>query len=245
MRHPEERACPGPCVSLSGGSCEKPDSQGLSPLSRPALWTGSCEPFRAVHAKSPPSGRGVSPHAVEKQAFFQEGSLGTRPVPGPVRCPTSRRFRTPKRPGGWSRPGRRSRPAARGAAALTTAAAPAYFTKRPVVGSCYFGKMAGSGRCSRLKCLHHRCRCWLNQAKSRFPSLFVLPQVPLCRVDQAKTISLIGRRDRSVLGPSALSMQLDANGPLDAHIRGTNPSATCITRDHRTPVVLVAGRAFH
>jgi two-component sensor histidine kinase len=46
-------------------------------------------------------------------------------------------------------------------------------------------------------------------------------------------------------GPSALSMQLDANGPLDAHIRGTNPSATCITRDHRTPVVLVAGRAFH
>jgi hypothetical protein len=36
------------------------------------------------------------------------------------------------------------------------------------------------------------CRCWVNQAKSRFPGLFVLPQVPLCRVDQAKTISLIG-----------------------------------------------------
>jgi hypothetical protein len=36
------------------------------------------------------------------------------------------------------------------------------------------------------------CRCWVNQAKSRFPSLFVLPQVPLCRVNQAKIISLIG-----------------------------------------------------
>jgi hypothetical protein len=63
---------------------------------------------------------------------------------------------------------------------------------RSIAGSCFFGKMAGSGRGSRLKCLHHRCRCWVNQAKSRFPSLFALPQVPLCRVNQAKIISLIG-----------------------------------------------------
>jgi len=152
-QHQEERTCPRPCVvvglSLSGSSCEKPGSQGVSPLSRPALRTGSCELFRAVHAKSPPFGRGMSPHAVEKQPFFQEESLGTRPVPGPVRCPTSRRCWTPKRSGGSSRPGRRFRPAARGAAALTTAATPAYFTKRPVGDSCYFGKMVGSGRCSR------------------------------------------------------------------------------------------------
>ena len=75
----------------------------------------------------------------------------------------------------------------------------AVFRKRPVDGSCFFGKMAGSGRCSRSKRLHHRCRCWVSQAKSRFSGLFVLPQIPLCRINQAKTISLIGRRDRSVL----------------------------------------------
>jgi hypothetical protein len=44
--------------------------------------------------------------------------------------------------------------------------------------------------------------CWIEKctfsigivaiAQSRFPGLFVLPQVPLCRIDQAKTISLIG-----------------------------------------------------
>jgi hypothetical protein len=128
-------------LSLSGSSCEKPGSKGLSPLSRPALRTGSCELFRAVHAKSPPSGRGVSPHAVEKQAFFQEESPGTRPVQGPVRCPTSRRCWTPKRAGGSSRPGRRSRPAARGAPALTTATPPTYFTKRTVGDGFYSGKM--------------------------------------------------------------------------------------------------------
>jgi hypothetical protein len=31
------------------------------------------------------------------------------------------------------------------------AAAPAYFIKRPLRDVCYFGKMAGSGRCCRLK----------------------------------------------------------------------------------------------
>ena len=79
---------------------------------------------------------------LKKQAFFQEESLGTRPVQGPVRCPTSRHFRTPKRRDGSSHPGRRSRPAARGAAALTAAATPAYFTKRSVPGSCEFGKLS-------------------------------------------------------------------------------------------------------
>src|ERR671910_3154497 len=38
----------------------------------------------------------------------------------------------------------------------------------------------------------NHCRCWVNQAKSQFPGLFLLPQVPLCRVNQAKIISLIG-----------------------------------------------------
>jgi hypothetical protein len=42
------------------------------------------------------------------------------------------------------------------------------------------------------------CRCWVDQAKSRLLDLFVLPQVPLCRVNQAKIISLIGLEVRAL-----------------------------------------------
>ena len=39
-------------MSLSGSSCEKPDSKGLSPLSRPVLQTGSCELFERFMPKA-------------------------------------------------------------------------------------------------------------------------------------------------------------------------------------------------
>lgn len=90
----------------------------------------------------------MSPHAVEKQAFFHEESPRTRPGQGPIRCPASRPSQTLKRFGGSSRPGRLVPACSRGIPSLTTAVTLTYFTKRSVAGGFFFGKMAWLGHFS-------------------------------------------------------------------------------------------------
>lgn len=135
-------------LSLSGGSCEKPDSRGFNALLGPVLQTGSRE-MRAVHAKSSPSGRGEAPHVVEKPTFFQE-DRSRRAQPEGRSLPDVPSVR--EAGAAWHLVSCRL-PAPGDQRSARRPITPKYFTKRPLRTVCIFGKMpqADAGRgCLKL-----------------------------------------------------------------------------------------------
>jgi hypothetical protein len=66
-------------MSLSGSSCEKPDSKGLSPLSRPVLQTGSCELFERFMPKARHPDAGHHRTLLNNKLSSRKGASGRGP----------------------------------------------------------------------------------------------------------------------------------------------------------------------
>ena len=65
-----------PAVSLSGSSCEKPDSKGLGTLSRPVLRTGSCEIFERFMREARRSDVGYRRTLLKNKLFSRKRASG-------------------------------------------------------------------------------------------------------------------------------------------------------------------------
>jgi hypothetical protein len=71
--------CANICLSLSGSSCEKLASKGLSTQSRPVLQTGSCELFERFMPKVRHSDAGCRRTLLKSKHFSRKRALGRDP----------------------------------------------------------------------------------------------------------------------------------------------------------------------